>query len=141
MMHKDGGPVIGIQIENEYGHVGGYGGETGEQHIRTLTALAKKLGFLTPYYTATGWGGAIIGDLLPVMAGYCEAPWDQRLTELEANENYVFESYPYLTAELGGGLFQHWQPHCVNWNKIQVHTMFFMEIENQSFCGKQIRRR
>lgn len=104
MMHKDGGPVIGIQIENEYGHVGGYGGETGEQHIRTLTALAKKLGFLTPYYTATGWGGAIIGDLLPVMAGYCEAPWDQRLTELEANENYVFESYPYLTAELGGGL-------------------------------------
>ena len=65
--------------------------------------------------------------MLPVMAGYCEAPWDSRLTELEANENYVFTGnrndalvandhhvseqltfdpaeFPYLTAELGGGL-------------------------------------
>lgn len=27
---------------------------------------------------------------LPVMGGYCDAPWDERLTELEANDNYVF---------------------------------------------------
>ena len=39
-MHKDGGPVIGIQIENEYGHVGGLQGPEGEAHIRTLTAMA-----------------------------------------------------------------------------------------------------
>ena len=126
-MYEDGGPVIGIQIENEYGHVGGLRGEAGEQHMRRLTKLAKKIGFNVPLYTATGWGGAVIGDLLPVMGGYCEAPWDQRLTELELNENYVFsgkrndtniasdhhmedtltfdvEDYPYLTAELGGGL-------------------------------------
>lgn len=141
MMHEDGGPVIGIQIENEYGHAGGYGGEVGEQHMRTLTSLAKSLGFRTPYYTATGWGGAVIGDLLPVMGGYCEAPWDPRLTELEANDNYVFdwnrndeniasdfkteesgqnltfspEDYPYLTAELGGGLQ-------VTWNRRPVAT-------------------
>lgn len=140
-MQEVGGPVIGIQIENEYGHAGGYGGEVGEQHIRTLTSMAKKLGFRTPYYTATGWGGAVIGDLLPVMGGYCEAPWDPRLTELEANDNYVFngnrndeniasdykvedssqnltfspEDYPYLTAELGGGLQ-------VTWNRRPVAT-------------------
>ena len=34
-MEKDGGPVIGIQIENEYGHVGGLQGPEGEAHIRT----------------------------------------------------------------------------------------------------------
>ncbi|MBQ9141057.1 MAG: beta-galactosidase [Lachnospiraceae bacterium] len=126
-MYEEGGPIIGIQIENEYGHVGGYTGEKGNQHIRTLTAMAKEIGFNVPLFTATGWGGAVIGDCLPVMGGYCEAPWDQSTTELSANTNYVFSQvrndaliacdhhvegaitfdeskFPYLTAELGGGL-------------------------------------
>lgn len=126
-LYKDGGPIIGLQIENEYGHVGGFTGEKGEQHMRTLKELAVKLGFDVPLYTATGWGGAVIGDCIPVMGGYCEAPWDQSTKELSANTNYVFSherndkliacdhhvedavtfdeaSFPYLTAELGGGL-------------------------------------
>lgn len=126
-LHKDGGPVIGVQLENEYGHVGGYRGEKGEAHMRRLTALARELGFDVPLYTATGWGGACIGDCLPVMGGYCDAPWDQRVTELPANTNYIISHvrndsliacdhhvedavtfdesrFPYLTAELGGGL-------------------------------------
>ena len=89
-LHEEGGPVIGVQIENEYGHVGGMRGEAGEAHMRTLTCMAKEIGFCVPFYTATGWGGACIGDLLPVMGGYCEAPWDPRVTELEPNSNYVF---------------------------------------------------
>lgn len=127
LFEKDGGPVIGVQIENEYGHVGGFTGEKGEAHMRSLTALAKELGFVVPLYTATGWGGACIGDCLPVMGGYCEAPWDQSVEALSANTNYVISherndaliacdhhvedavtfdeaSFPYLTAELGGGL-------------------------------------
>ena len=126
-MYQNGGPIIGIQIENEYGHCGGLNGEAGEIHMRRLTELAKKVGLTVPLYTATGWGGAATGGLLPVMGGYCEAPWDQRTTELEPNENYVFTNerndpnigsdygkkndltydiaaFPYLTAELGGGL-------------------------------------
>ncbi len=126
-LHEEGGPVIGVQIENEYGHVGGMRGEAGEAHMRTLTCMAKEIGFCVPFYTATGWGGACIGDLLPVMGGYCEAPWDPRVTELEPNSNYVFSHtrsdaligcdyrrseeitydesrYPFLTAELGGGV-------------------------------------
>ena len=126
-LYQDGGPVIGMQIENEYGHVGGYNGEKGEQHMRTLTAMAREIGFDLPLCTATGWGGAATGGLLPVMGGYCEAPWDQRITEIEPNTNYVFshirndaliasdhhvddtvtfnqDDFPYLTAELGGGL-------------------------------------
>jgi len=127
LMWKDGGPVIGIQIENEYGHVGGQRGEPGEAHMRTLAGLARELGFETPYCTATGWGGAVTGGLLPVMGGYCEAPWADTSAELPANPNYVFShtrndamiacdygmedslsfdcrKFPYLTAELGGGL-------------------------------------
>lgn len=124
---KDGGPIIGIQIENEYGHVGGQTGEAGEQHMRTLQNLAKEIGFDVPLWTATGWGGAVTGGMIPVMGGYCEAPWDQRLEEIEPSGNYVFtkerndhnigsdhglgfgitfdmDKFPYLTAELGGGL-------------------------------------
>jgi hypothetical protein len=123
----DGGPIIGIQVENEFGHCGGLTGPEGEEHMRLLTAMAKQLGFTVPYYTATGWGGAVTGGLLPVMGGYVEAPWDQRITELEPSGNYIFtherndhnigsdfregegitfdiRKFPYLTAELGGGL-------------------------------------
>lgn len=127
MFDKDGGPVIGVQLENEYGHVGGYRGEKGEAHMRRLMSLAKEIGFVVPLYTATGWGGACIGDCLPVMGGYCEAPWDQSIGELSANTNYIIShvrndaliacdhhvedavtfdesKFPYLTAELGGGM-------------------------------------
>lgn len=123
----DGGPIIGIQIENEYGHCGGLQGEEGVFHMKRLTQMAKDIGFDVPYYTATGWGGAITADLLPVMGGYCEAPWDERITEIEPSGNYIFTHerndhaigsdfgiglsvqfdpalFPYLTAELGGGL-------------------------------------
>ncbi len=124
---KDDGPIIGIQIENEYGHCGGFGGEKGEEHMRTLQKMAIEIGFDAPIYTATGWGGAVTGGMLPVMGGYCEAPWDQRTTEIEPSGNYIFtkerndhnigsdhglgvgitfdmDKFPYLTAELGGGL-------------------------------------
>ncbi len=124
---KDGGPIIGVQIENEYGHCGGMDGEAGEEHIRRLYKIALDVGFDVPYYTATGWGGAVTGGLLPVMGGYCDAPWDKRTTKLEPSPNYLFsherndhnigsdyefghgitfdiDKFPYLTAELGGGL-------------------------------------
>ncbi|MGN0157847.1 MAG: beta-galactosidase [Brotaphodocola sp.] len=127
LLHADGGPVIGIQIENEYGHCGGLQGPEGEAHMRRLTEIAKESGLVVPLYTATGWGGAATGGLLPVMGGYCEAPWEQSTEELPPNENYVFTcernddgigsdygrkqditfdmaAFPYLTAELGGGL-------------------------------------
>lgn len=127
LLWKDNGPIIGIQIENEYGHCGGLQGEEGEIHMKRLTCIAKEVGLMVPLYTATGWGGAATGGLLPVMGGYCEAPWDQSTEELPPNENYVFTNerndenigsdygkhtditydmteFPYLTAELGGGL-------------------------------------
>lgn len=124
LFHQDGGPIIGIQIENEFGHCGGEGGN---EHIDRLWAMAMEIGFLAPCYTATGWGGAWIGSLLPVMACYCDAPWDPRLEPLPPSCNYIFsherndadvgsdfergthvtfdeDAYPYLLAEMGGGI-------------------------------------
>lgn len=127
LLLEQGGPIIGVQIENEYGHAGGLTGEEGETHMRTLTDIARKIGFEVPLYTATGWGGAVTGGLIPVMGGYCDAPWDARTTEIEPSGNYIFtherndhnigsdygfghgitfdlDAFPFLTAELGGGL-------------------------------------
>ena len=124
---KDDNVIIGVQIENEYGHCGGLSDESGDVHMKRLQQIAKEEGFNVPIYTATGWGGARTGGMLPVMGGYCDAPWDQRLTKIEPSGNFVFtyerndhnigsdhglgfgitfdaSKFPYLTAELGGGL-------------------------------------
>jgi hypothetical protein len=122
-----GGPIIGVQIENEYGHCGGLTGQVGEDHMRELYRMAREIGFDAPYFSATGWGGAVTGGLLPVMGGYADAPWDPGLHEIEPSANFVItperndhnigsdlgvgadltfdpDQFPYLTAELGGGL-------------------------------------
>lgn len=127
---KDNGPIVGIQIENEYGHCGGESGGSGLVHMGTLKKLAQEVGLQAPYYTATGWGGGNVvdGQMLPVHSGYADAPWAQHVNPLPPNENFLIVPYyqdpltgrtcrdgmgpftfdveanPFLTAELGGGL-------------------------------------
>lgn len=95
--------------------------------MRTLTQMAKNIGFDVPLYTATGWNGTFTGGILPVMGGYCDAPQDHGIVEIEPSGNYIFSherndlsigsdigfgaalsydttKFPFLTAELGGGL-------------------------------------
>lgn len=130
MMCAQGGPVIGIQLENEYGHCGGPA-DRAEQaaHLKKLYEMARQAGLVAPWYTATAWGGACtIDETLQVLSGYVDAPWDDSTDELPAMENFLFipyrddantgsdfhkaegpsgtirTDYPYLTAELGGGL-------------------------------------
>jgi hypothetical protein len=131
LMFADGGPVIGVQIENEY-HSRGSG--KGEEHILTLRQMAVDAGLQAPFYTVTGWDNAAIPsrDLLPVFGGYPDAFWDRRIVRLPPNPNYFFTplrvdepaeqnapsglpaefpetesrfaAYPFLTAEMGGGM-------------------------------------
>ena len=130
-MYKDGGCVIGIQIENEYGHCCGGAAEHSErvEHMYTLKKIAYEKGLITPYYSATGWGGACVPEgFIAVLGGYVDAPWAEHTHELEASDNFLFKPFhddtnigsdlaqghststiavnkvPYLTAELGGGL-------------------------------------
>lgn len=138
-LFRDGGPIIGVQLENEFGHVGGLRGEHGKNHISTLKKIAQNVGFDVPFYTTTGWGGGIVvdGETIPVQGAYADAPWSSSLKELPKSEEFIFDSpkcdtniasdlkvgkntgftydvsaYPYLTAELGGGIqvTQHRRP-------------------------------
>ena len=124
LIWKDGGPVIGIQLENEYSARGPL---QGEEYILGLKKLAVKSGLDVPLYTVTGWDNAVVpkGEVLPVFGGYPDAPWDASVSALPPNEVYMFRLHsrvagnikaesrgsesmrsdtPFLTAELGGGV-------------------------------------
>ena len=59
---EDGGPVLGSQIENEYGCCGGLTGEEGEKHMRYLTDMAVNAGLKAPLMTATAWEAPVPTD-------------------------------------------------------------------------------
>jgi hypothetical protein len=122
---QDGGPIAGVQIENEY-----HPGKGGIEHMQTLLQLAHEAGIDAPFYTATGWDNATIPatGFLPVFGGYTEQFWSASLTELPPNQNFFFtairaednvmgdlspknpgynskyDGFPFLTAEMGGGM-------------------------------------
>jgi hypothetical protein len=91
---KDGGPLVGLQLENEYGHTGapwettGRGcevewvprGHDGAAHIAELKRLAVLAGMEAPLLTLTAWGdpnwAPILEDeSLPVYGGYAYPVW------------------------------------------------------------------
>ena len=128
LLWKDGGPVLGVQLENEY-MLDGPG--QGPAHIAKLKKMALADGLDVPLYTVTGWDGAVFParEVLPVFGGYPDWPWDSSLDKLPPNEVYSFRfnsreggdmgapggrpaskasqaalaPYPFLSAEFGGG--------------------------------------
>ncbi len=127
LFYKDGGPIIGVQFENEL--------VDNSEHLLALKHLALEIGYDAPLYTATGWnskyGAKIpVDEMLPVFAGYVDAPWDASLKPLAPSHHFSFdpvrndtavgmdlmrdkdesgwrlpyERYPFATCELGSGL-------------------------------------
>lgn len=99
LMWKDGGPVIGVQMENEYNLTGP---GKGAEHIAALKALAIRLGMDAPLYTVTGWDNAVYprGEVAPVVGGYIDEPWATLIDKMPARENYLFR----FDSRVAGGL-------------------------------------
>jgi hypothetical protein len=127
LLWKDGGPVIGIQLDNEYGGPASY--------LLALKQLARDAGLDVPLYTRTGWPQLRtpmpFGEIIPLYGVYAEGFWDRELTSmpghywagfhfstLRTDANIANEAlgrrdvkdaddvarYPYLTCEIGGGM-------------------------------------
>ena len=128
LLWKDGGPIVGVQIENECRGPWAY--------YMALKEMAVEAGFDTPFYTRTGWpklnGNEEFGKLLPLYGDYADGFWDRELTDMpgaykdafimkdtrlsaviatealgknqDTQMNTQDLSYPYLTCELGGGM-------------------------------------
>ena len=127
LLWKDGGPIIGIQLENEFAS---RGKGQGDAYILALKKLAIDSGLDVPFYTVTGWDNAVVprGQVVPVFGGYPDAPWDASIERLPPNEVYQFRfasrvsgsmemmgatkrateadnsDTPFITAEMGGGI-------------------------------------
>jgi hypothetical protein len=124
---KDGGPVIGIQVDNEFGGNPAY--------LMALKKMAIDVGIDVPLYIKTGWPAMKtpppLGELLPLFGAYPDGFWSRSLKPMDGKdwENFTFkiqrtdngvgndtlkveksgdttgtEKYPHLTCEIGGGM-------------------------------------
>jgi hypothetical protein len=152
LMFSDGGPVIAIQLENEYmascspweitvGHSREWTttGESGLPHMVKLRELAHTAGMVTPFITVTGWGNApyVEGEMLPLYGGYAYTPWIYWEDESAVHPpgwDYIFHDshngdIPYACCEIGGGM-QNWYPHRFTVDPVSVEAMAAVRIAN-----------
>ena len=125
---KNGGAVIGVQLENESRGPWPY--------YQALKKLAVDAGYDVPMYTRTGWPRlngpeTTFGEIIPLYGDYAEGFWDRELKSMPGAYKEAFlmrpartsaviateqlgaqksedakgaEKYPYFTCELGGGM-------------------------------------
>lgn len=109
LFFKDNGPIIGVQIDNEYMHSSApwemttgisdewlTAGTEGDEYMLRLKALAAECGLLPVFYTCTGWGGAATPEsMVPLWGGYAFRPWlfYSHKGEHPATEEYVYQDY------------------------------------------------
>ena len=130
-MYQEGGPVIAVQLENEFMHCGapndawGYttgkflsSGTGGTAHLAELRRIAEESGIHPMFFTVTAWGGAVIPkeDFLPMLAGYAYTSW---LPDQPASREFLYRDlhavpseavdfdtrqYPVAYCEMAGGM-------------------------------------
>lgn len=126
LFFKDGGPVIGVQVDNEYMHssapweittgISGewvFGGDEGEAYLLALRDLAKECGMDPAFYTCTGWGGAPVpADMLPLWGGYAFRPWlfYSYKGEHPATQEYVYQDFHNNAAMSTSHFFPPYEP-------------------------------
>ena len=127
LLWKDGGPVIAIQLENEF--------RGPAEHLLELKEIAREVGLDVPLYTRTGWPELTspmpFGEIAPLFGAYAEGFWDRNLSSMPGNywagfrfmnvrtdtaiateqlgeraikDESETNRYPFLTCEIGGGM-------------------------------------
>ena len=74
---KDGGPVIGVQLDNECEDI---------PYLFALKRLARRYGIDVPFYTMTGWNGVAVPPkgLMPLFEAYADGYWTDDETKYKA---------------------------------------------------------
>lgn len=102
LLYKDGGPIMGLQLENEYvtkGHV--------VPHLMELKKMAIEEGFDVPIYSMTHWMASDYPkkEIIPYAGYYIETPWTRGIDELPIS-NFQFFSYNRLSDNIGTDLIK-----------------------------------
>ncbi len=118
LLWKDGGPVIGIQVENE---------EWKPDYLLKLKSMAQAAGIDVPFYAVTGWqGGLPKSELVPLFGGYSDGFWGgtlegyrkeyfftdvralndlgAQMTSKNITNSALISQFPYACVEIGGGM-------------------------------------
>ena len=106
LFYKDGGPIIAVQLDNEYMHSAAPweetrgltdewlpAGDLGDAYLLKLLEIARAEGIDAPFYTCTGWGGAATPEaMMPLWGGYAFRPWlfYERRGEHPATGEYLY---------------------------------------------------
>ena len=109
LFFKDGGPIIAVQVDNEYMHSTApwemnqgttndwvKNGNDGLVYMNALKDIMKEVGLVGAFYTATSWGGAIVpDDVMPLWGGYAYRPWIfySYKGEHPATTEYVYQDF------------------------------------------------
>lgn len=154
LMWKDGGPVIGVQVDNEYRGRWDY--------LKSLKDIACQVGFDVPLYTRTGWPTlatpATFGEILPLYGDYADGFWDRELKDMPGDyaQAFVFRpsrlstviateqipnqtgkedvadlAYPYFTCELGGGMMSSYHRR-INIDPLDIHALAIVKVGSGS---------
>ena len=100
--YKDGGPIMAIQLENEYvepGHV--------VPHMMELKKIAVECGIDVPIYSMTHWMSSDYpkNEIIPYAGYYIELPWDASTKKLPPSD-YLYFSYNRLSDNIGTDLIK-----------------------------------
>ena len=126
LLWQDGGPIVGVQLENEYSETGP---GAGAEHIAELKRMAIAAGIDPPLFSVTGWPGHDypVHEVIPVSGAYPDDFWTSLTTDSPPNPVYLFSAdrargdmgdmalgdpagkidlrhYPFFAAEQGGGM-------------------------------------
>ncbi len=94
LLYKDGGPIIGIQLDNELNN---------PEHILELKRIAREIGFDVPIYTVTGWNNVVIPEkeVIPVQAGYADDFWSGGVDRNPPNSQFLFMAGIPINTDVG----------------------------------------
>ncbi len=126
LLWAEGGPLVGVQLENEYD---GRGPSRGAEHIAELKRIALESGLRVPLWTVTGWPTLDIPphEVLPVSGAYPDGFWGGSTGPQPPSGVFAFNTgrsigemgnvggtppegridaahYPFFLAEAGGGM-------------------------------------
>lgn len=98
LLWKDGGPVMALQLENEYVRSGMI-----ISHLLNLKKMVVEIGFDVPIYSMTHWMDSEYpkGEIIPYAGFYIEAPWTASGKNEIPTSNFEFFTYNRLSDNIG----------------------------------------
>lgn len=98
LLYKDGGPIMAVQLENEYVTKGEI-----IPHLMNLKKIAVETGFDVPLYSMTHWMDSEYpkGEIVPYAGFYIEAAWRTKGKEEMPPSNFEYFTYNRLSDNIG----------------------------------------